>query len=164
MGYGKTNPVHYLNSLLTFITHHSTLAYGMIFLISLSESLALVGLLVPGTMIMVGVGAIVATGSLRLMPVLLLAAAGASAGDGISYWLGHHYQERLKRMWPFARYPALLRSGEAFFHRHGGKSVLFGRFVGPVRPVIPVVAGRMGMRPLQFGSVNVVPAIGGALG
>ena len=154
--------MHYLNILLSFITHHPALAYGAVFLISLSESLALVGLLVPGTMMMFGVGAIVATGSLGLKPVLLLAAAGAVAGDGISYWFGRHYQEELRRIWPFSRYPEMLKKGEAFFHRHGGKSVLFGRFVGPVRAVIPVVAGMLGMSPVHFGVVNVLSAIGWA--
>jgi len=149
--------------LLAFITHHPALAYGAIFLISLSESLALVGLIVPGTVIMFGVGAIVATGSLGLKLVLLLAAVGAVAGDGISYWLGRHYREELRRIWPFARYPAMLKNGEAFFHRHGGKSVLFGRFVGPLRPVIPVVAGMLGMGALHFSIVNVLSAIGWAL-
>jgi len=152
-----------LNTLLAFITHHSGLAYGAIFLISLSESLALVGLLVPGTVIMFGVGAVVATGSLSLFPVLIMAMTGAVAGDGISYWLGHHYQERLVNIWPFSRYPTMLRKGETFFHRHGGKSVLFGRFVGPVRPVIPVVAGMLGMNPVRFSVVNVLSAVGWAL-
>jgi len=153
----------YLDPLLTVIAHHSRLAYVAIFLISLSESLALVGLLVPGTVIMFGVGAVVATGSLSLTPVLLLAMAGAVAGDAVSYWLGHHFKERLVEVWPFSRYPDMLRKGEAFFGRHGGKSVLFGRFVGPVRPVIPVVAGMMGMEPVHFGVVNVLSAIGWAL-
>ena len=154
--------MYYINALLAFITHHPDLTYGAIFLISLSESLALVGLIVPGTVIMFGVGAIVATGSLGLKPVLLLAAAGAIAGDGISYWLGHHYQEKLRRTWPFSHYPGMLKNGETFFNRHGGKSILFGRFVGPVRPVIPVVAGMLGMSPLHFGIVNVLSAIGWA--
>ena len=154
---------HYLNIVLAFITQHSGLAYGAIFLVSFSESLALVGLLMPGTVIMFGVGAVVATGSLGLAPVLLLAMAGAVAGDGVSYWLGHHYRESLRSLWPFSRYPEMLNKGEVFFHRHGGKSVLFGRFVGPVRPVIPVVAGMLGMGPAHFAVVNVLSAIGWAL-
>ena len=154
--------MHYLNVLLAYITDHSGLAYGTVFLVSLSESLALVGLIVPGTVIMFGVGAIVATGSLELKPVLLLAAAGAIAGDGISYWLGRHYQEKIGRIWPISRYPNMLKNGVAFFHRHGGKSVLFGRFVGPVRPVIPIVAGMLGMGPVHFGVINVLSAIGWA--
>lgn len=152
-----------LNTLLAFITHHPGMAYGAIFLISLSESLALVGLLVPGTVIMFGVGAVVATGSLGLFPVLIMAITGAVAGDGISYWLGHHYKERLVNIWPFSRYPGMLKKGEAFFHRHGDKSVLFGRFVGPVRPLIPVVAGMLGMRPVRFSVVNIFSAVGWAL-
>ena len=155
--------MHYLNALLSFIMHHPGLSYGAIFLVSLSESLALVGLLVPGTVIMFGVGAVVATGTLGLLPALLLAMAGAVAGDGLSYWLGHHYKERLVNIWPFSRYPEMLAKGAAFFHRHGGKSVLLGRFVGPVRPVVPVVAGMLGMQPVRFGLVNVLSAAGWAV-
>ncbi|HOO64799.1 MAG TPA: DedA family protein, partial [Synergistaceae bacterium] len=122
-----------------------------------------VGLLVPGTVIMFSVGTIVATGSLRLLPVLLMAMSGAVMGDGASYWLGHHYKDRLMHVWPFSRYPGMLKKGEEFFLRQGGKSVLFGRFVGPVRPVIPVVAGMLGMAPLRFSVVNILSAIGWAL-
>jgi len=153
----------HLNVLLTFITHHSLLAYVVIFIVSLSESLAIVGLLVPGTVIMFGIGTIVAAGSLHLLPVLLMAMSGAVMGDGASYWLGHHYKDRLMHVWPFSRYPGMLKKGEEFFLRQGGKSVLFGRFVGPVRPVIPVVAGMLGMAPLRFSVVNILSAIGWAL-
>jgi membrane protein DedA with SNARE-associated domain/membrane-associated phospholipid phosphatase len=155
--------MHYLDKILAVIALHSGMAYSAVFLVSLSESLALVGLLVPGTVIMFGVGAVVATGSLGLAPVLLLAMAGAIAGDGISFWIGRHYKESLADIWPFSRYPEMLTKGAAFFHRHGGKSVLFGRFVGPVRPVIPVVAGMLDVQPLHFTVVNVLSAIGWAL-
>ena len=155
--------MQYLDKLLAMIAVHPGLAYAAVFLVSLSESLALVGLIVPGTVIMFGVGAVVATGNLGLKPVLLLAAGGAVAGDGISYWLGRHYQADLRRIWPFSHYPGMLIKGEFFFKRHGGKSVLFGRFVGPVRPVIPMVAGMLGMRPLAFAVVNVLSAVGWAL-
>ena len=155
--------MHYIDTLLVLITHHPELAYSAVFLISLSESLALVGLIVPGTVMMFGVGAVVATGSLRLIPVLILAAAGAVVGDGVSYWLGRRYQENLRRLWPFSSYSGVLSKGEAFFQRHGGKSVLFGRFVGPVRPVIPLVVGMLGMGPVPFAVVNVFSAIGWAL-
>lgn len=125
--------MHYLNTLLAFITQHPGLAYGAIFIISLSESLTLVGLLVPGTVIMFGIGAVVATGSLGLFPVLILAMTGAVAGDGISYWLGHHYKERLVNIWPFSRYPGMLNKGEAFFIAMGARAffsaVSWGRCV-----------------------------------
>jgi len=155
--------MHYLDTLLAYISVHSALTYGAIFLVSVSESLAMVGLLVPGTFIMFGVGAIVATGSLDLATVLMLAMAGAIVGDGASYWLGHFYKEKLASVRPFSSHPEMLEKAADFFHRHGGKSVLFGRFVGPLRPVIPVVAGMLGMRPVHFAIVNVLSAIGWAL-
>ncbi|MEO6697114.1 MAG: VTT domain-containing protein, partial [Gammaproteobacteria bacterium] len=148
-----------LTPLLDWIALHPNWAGAAVFLISLAESLAFVGLFIPGTIVMFGVGALIAAGALDLWTTLGLAAAGAVAGDGISYWLGHHNHEQLRVMWPFSRYPQMLTRGEAFFHRHGGKSVLLGRFVGPVRPVIPVVAGMLGMPPGRFLVVNVLSAL-----
>jgi undecaprenyl-diphosphatase len=69
----------------------------------------------------------------------------------------------MRRLWPFSRYPDVLDKGEDFFLRHGGKSVLLGRFVGPVRPVVPLVAGMLGMGPAYFLLVNVLSAVGWAL-
>lgn len=148
-----------LKPLLDWITAHPNWAGFVVFAISLSESLAVVGLFVPGVAMMFGIGALVAVGALELWTTLAWAAAGAIVGDGVSYWLGHHYKDRLREIWPFRKYPALMRRGELFFERHGGKSVLFGRFVGPVRPIIPVVAGMLGMPPARFLVVNIASAI-----
>lgn len=145
--------------LLDWIIAHPNWAGFAVFLISLSESLAVVGLFIPGVAMMFGIGTLIALGALDLWVTLGAATLGAIVGDGISYWLGHHYKDRLRGMWPFRKYPTLMRRGEQFFERHGGKSVLFGRFVGPVRPVIPVVAGMLGMPPMRFLVVNVASAI-----
>jgi membrane protein DedA with SNARE-associated domain len=154
--------LHYIDTFLNVIQHHPGMAYAAVFLVAFLESLVLVGLVVPGTVIMFGIGAIVAAGGLGMKPVLVLSAAGAIAGDGISYWLGRRYRETLGNIWPFRRYPEILKRGETFFNRHGGKSVLFGRFVGPVRPVIPAVVGMLGMAPGRFAVINVLSAIGWA--
>jgi len=151
------------NNLLLWVSLYPLATYLAIFLISLSESLALVGLLVPGTVMMVGIGALAGTGVISLKITLLAAMAGAISGDGISYWLGHHYHQGIKELWPFHTHPQLLNRGEEFFHKHGGKSVLFGRFVGPVRPVIPVIAGMLDMPVRRFVLVNIFSAIGWAL-
>lgn len=145
--------------LLDWLTTHPGWTGVAVFLISFSESLLIVGLFVPGVVMMFGIGTLVAMGVMELWATLAWAAAGAVAGDGVSYWLGHHYKDRLRDMWPIRRYPALMARGEQFFHQHGGKSVLFGRFVGPVRPIIPTVAGMLGMTPARFLAVNVLSAI-----
>jgi len=150
------------DNLLQWVALYPLATYLAIFLISLSESLALVGLLVPGTVMMIGIGALAGSGAISLKITLLAAMAGAVSGDGISYWLGHHYHQGIKKLWPFRTHPQLLSRGEEFFHKHGGKSVLFGRFVGPVRPVIPVIAGMLDMPVRRFLLVNIISAIGWA--
>ena len=148
-----------LQALLAWTTAHPGWAGLLVALTAFLESLALVGMLVPGAAIMIGAGALVGLGALDFWPVWLWAVAGAIAGDALSYWLGHHYRARLRALWPFSRHPGMLERGEAFFRRHGGKSVVLGRFVGPVRAVVPAVAGMLGMPPREFFAVNVVSAL-----
>lgn len=131
----------------------------IVFGTALLESLVLVGVLVPGALLMLAAGALIALGSIELWPTLLWAIAGAIAGDGISYWFGYHFRDHLRTMWPFSRFTSLLQRGEQFFARHGGKSVVFGRFFGPVRAVVPTIAGMMGMTPVRFFIINVLSAV-----
>lgn len=144
---------------LQWIAAHPTWAGLAVFLISLSESLAIVGLVVPGVVLMTAIGAMMGAGILPFWLTLLWAILGAIAGDGISYWLGYHFHEHLREFWPFKQFPQLLARGEQFFKNHGGKSIIFGRFVGPVRPMIPVIAGMMDMTPKRFLFFNILSAI-----
>jgi len=148
----------FVRDLLAWVAANPGWAYLGIFTIALVESLAIVGFLVPGVIMMVGSGALIAAGVIDFWPVYLWAVAGAVTGDLASYWLGHSYRDRLSGLWPFTRYPLMLETGVRFFHRYGGKSVAFGRFVGPVRAVIPLVAGMMGMKLGRFLFVNVLSA------
>ena len=108
---------------------------------------------------MISIGALIGMGIVGFWPVLFAAIAGAIVGDGLSFWLGHHYRDRLRTFWPFRDHPKWLNLGEIYFYRHGGKSILFGRFVGPVRPFIPVVAGMLGMQPRAFYIANILSAL-----
>lgn len=144
---------------LDWITAHPTWSGFIVFLISLSESLAIVGLVVPGVVMMTAIGGMMGSGHLPFWETLSWAILGAIAGDGISYWLGYHYHQHLREFWPFKQFPKLLARGESFFKLHGGKSIIFGRFVGPVRPMIPVIAGMMDMSPKRFLFFNILSAI-----
>lgn len=149
----------YLQPLLDWIAGHQTWAGIVVFLIAFTESLAIVGLFIPGAILMLAVGALIGTGTLPFWTTFWWAVAGAVAGDGISYWAGHYYKDQLRNVWPFSRYPALLDQGERFIDKHGGKSVLFGRFFGPVRAIVPACAGIMGMTPNRFLFANVGSAL-----
>lgn len=130
-----------------------------VFLVAFFESLALVGLILPGAAMMFGIGAMVGTGTLPLWPTLAWAAAGAIAGDSISFWLGRRYHMQLKTMWPLRKHPELIARSTNFFYRHGGKSIFLGRFIGPIRPVIPAVAGMLEMPVRRFLLFNIISGI-----
>ena len=148
-----------VNSLFAWLSANPGWAGLGVFLIAFFESLALVGLLLPGAMLMFGIGALVGTDTLPLWPTLALAAAGAIAGDGVSFWLGKRYHMRIKTLWPLRNHPELIASATNFFYRHGGKSILLGRFIGPIRPVIPAVAGMLEMPTKRFLLFNIISGL-----
>ncbi len=128
-------------------------------LIAFIESLALAGIVVPGVLLLFLVGAIAGNIETPLISCLTAGFAGAVAGDILSFYIGHIFKHQLRTTWPFSRYPQALASGEQFFAKHGGKSVVIGRFVGPIRPVMPLIAGMLGMSQARFISFNIASAI-----
>lgn len=150
------------NPLLQWLNAHPNWAGLATFVISTIESVAIIGTIIPGTIMMTAVGALAGAGVIPLWLTLVCAIAGAIVGDGISYLLGYHFKDRIRVMWPFRTNPQWIQKGEAFFHKHGGKSVFIGRFVGPVRAIVPLIAGMLGMKPLKFYVANILSAIGWA--
>jgi undecaprenyl-diphosphatase len=146
-------------ALLTWIGENPFWAGMIVFLLAFSESVAIFGLLVPGVVAMFGFGALIATGTLQFWPVFWWAVTGAIVGDSLSFWFGRRYQDGLRQIWPFSRYPGTLHRGIRFFEKYGGKSVAIGRFFGPVRAIIPLVAGMMGMSTLRFLLANISSAL-----
>lgn len=149
----------YIQAVIDFIAQHPHWAGLLVFLTAAVEAVAVVGSFVPGTTILVSIGAVVGLGHLPLWPILLWATLGAIAGDGLSYWLGHRYGHHVVQIWPFSRRPELLGQGEAFFRRHGAKSVVIGRFLPVTRAIVPLVAGTLGMPPRRFYVANILSAI-----
>ncbi|KTD35648.1 secretion system protein Y [Legionella moravica] len=149
--------VHPLTSWLQANPHWSLF---ITFIIALTESLAIIGSIVPGSVTMTGIGILAGSGIMRIDLTLIAATLGAVCGDSLSYFIGYFYSDQLLEIWPFKKYPYLLTYGKEFFSKHGGKSVLIGRFVGPLRSIIPVIAGIMHMKQWRFLLANVISAIG----
>lgn len=145
--------------ILQWINLHPDLAGLATFCISASESIAIIGSIVPGSVMMGALGILAGAGVIPLWPTLLWAILGAIAGDGISYWIGYHFKDRLHVVWPFNRWPNLLETGKDFFQKHGGKSIFIGRFVGPVRAIIPVVSGMFGFSLVRYFIADIPAAI-----
>lgn len=145
----------YLHELIGVVARHADSAYAVIFLAALLEAIPILGSLVPGSTIIVALSALVPGGDLRLAPVLAAAIAGAVVGDGLAYFIGRRSQREVLNSWPMSKYPAIMEQAEAFFRRYGTLAVLFARFVPPVRAVVPITAGALGMPPQRFYPVNV---------
>ncbi|MFM0607879.1 VTT domain-containing protein [Paraburkholderia sediminicola] len=145
--------------LLHLLAGHSAWTLTVIFLAAFLEAIAVVGTFIPGSTAMFLAGALAGTGSLSLGWVFLWAIAGAIAGDGMSFWIGRRYKARIVQLWPFRTHPQILDAGQRFFQKHGAKSVVFARFIGPLRAIVPVVAGMLGMTPLRFYAMNVLSAL-----
>lgn len=147
-----------INYLLPKIEHFHFLGYWVVLLVSLLESLAFVGLIVPGSTFVVFIGALAAEGWWDLGDLIWFATIGAILGDGISYLLGKKGKLLFKEEGRFFK-RSYLEKGEAFFRKHGAKSVFLGRFIGPVRPVIPFVAGLSRMDAKRFYIWNILSAV-----
>lgn len=147
-----------MTHLLELIRHAGFGVYGIAFIVAATESLAFVGLFVPGTVIVLGLGALAMAGPVSLWKLVIAGIAGAIVGDGISYEWGHAGGRLFGR-----RLEKHRQRGEKFFRRHGALSILIGRFVGPARPIIPFVAGTARMSRLRFYVVNVASAVAWSL-
>lgn len=149
----------YIQPLISWLHLNPKWALLATFLISLSESLAIIGSIIPGSITMTAIGVLAGAGVIRIDLTLIAAALGAVAGDGASYALGYIFSDRLTNIWPFRSHPNLINYGKDYFTRHGAASILIGRFVGPIRSIIPVIAGMMGMNWWHFLLANVLSAI-----
>lgn len=138
---------------------HPYFAGLITYFVSFLECLVMIGFLVPGTVFMTAIGTLIGIGILPFTPIVLWAIAGAITGDVLSFWIGSHYHQHTKDFWLFRRYPQLLQKGEAFFDKHGGKSIFFGRFIGPIRAILPFIAGMVRMPWRQFLIADIISAI-----
>src|SRR5580658_4905115 len=129
----------FARALADFVRDHSAWAAPIVLLLAFGESLAFISLLIPAW------GALVAI--------------GAPLGDWISYWFGFKYKERVAQMWPLSRYPEILPRGEAFVKNWGVPSIFIGRFFGPLRASVPLVAGIFEMSYWRFQIANFVSAL-----
>lgn len=145
--------------ILNFIQDNAGWAIVIVFFIAFAESLAIVGLLMPGWLLLMGVGGLIGSDILSFYPTLLGVYLGAVIGEYLSFYLGYHYHEDILN-WNFVKkHQKLIDTTHDFFHKHGISSVFFGRFLGPTRAVIPFIAGVAEMDKRQFFWVNLLSGI-----
>jgi membrane protein DedA with SNARE-associated domain len=137
-----------------FVRVHEAWAAPVVFALAFGESLAFISLLIPAWAALVGIGVLISSGNLNFWPVWVAGSIGAALGDWLSYWIGVKLGPPVAHMWPLSRHPELLPKGEAFVKRWGALAIFIGRFFGPLRASVPLVAGIFRMPPWQFQTAN----------
>ncbi|NDK37945.1 phosphatase PAP2 family protein [Pseudoxanthomonas gei] len=135
----------WFDSLLAWITAHPVAAGGVIFAIAFCDAVIVLGAIVPALPLLFAVGMLIGLGELSGPYALVCAALGAFLGDAISFQVGRRWGPQLRNHWPFRKYPQLLDRGESMFRRNALKSILIARYVGPIRPFVPAIAGMLKM-------------------
>lgn len=148
-----------IQNVTAFVREHEAWAPPIVFVLAFGESLAFISLLLPATVILLGVGALIGSSGIEFWPIWAAAALGAAFGDWLSYWIGMRFKDGVGRVWPLSRNPGLLVRGRAFFHRWGAPGVFIGRFFGPLRASVPLVAGICAMPAIPFQTANVLSAM-----
>lgn len=82
----------------------------------------------------------------------------------MSYEVGRYFEERVHHVWPLNRHPEMIAKGEAFTRRFGVWGIFIGRFFGPARAVVPLIAGIFEMPRAPFQAANVASAMVWAFG
>ncbi|HBK09365.1 MAG TPA: DedA family protein [Acetobacteraceae bacterium] len=148
----------WIDSAVNLVALYPGVALGVVFLAAIIEAVAVLGILIPGTPILMAVAGAAAMAGQPMLPFLALSVVGAVIGDFLSFWIGRRFSLRLRRVWPFVSRPALMANAERFFERYGIYSVAFCRFVPVLRSTVPLVAGMAGMRQRRFVAANLASA------
>ena len=142
-----------------FVETHAAMAGPIVFVICFLESLAIVSAIVPATVLLIGIGGLATAGLLDLGTLSVWGIAGAGLGFWISYEAGRRYAREIEAMPWLARRPELVARGPRFFERWGSMAVFVGRFIGPARVVVPMLAGTMGVDARRFHAANWISAV-----
>lgn len=146
------------SSIVDFVRVNREFAPIVLALLTFSESLAFVSLVIPAATILVGVGFVVAAAGVPFWQAWLGAVCGGVLGGWISFAIGRRYKAEAYGIWPLSRNALLVERGERFFQRFGPWAVFFGRFFGPTRAVLPLIAGIFLMPAFLFQSANMASA------
>ncbi len=144
----------YAEQIIDFVRTHHAWAAPIAGVLAFVESLVFLSLIVPAWAALIGIGALLGVGGIEFWPVWVAASIGAALGDWVSYWLGFTFKHQIARVWPLSRHPHLIPLGENFIRRFGVFAVVIGRFFGPLRASVPLVAGIFAMPWWQFQLAN----------
>ena len=137
-----------------FVRTNQAWAVPVVFALAFGESLAFISLLIPAWGALVAIGALISSSQINFWPIWVSASLGAALGDWVSYWIGLKLERAVVNVWPLSRHPDLIPRGEAFMKKWGMPGIFIGRFFGPLRASVPLIAGIFEMPFWRFQLAN----------
>jgi len=127
--------------LLALVHDYGVLVYAILFLIIFAETGLVVAPFLPGDSLLFVTGALCGMGSLELQVLMPLLMVAAFCGDNTNYWIGRRFGIKLFK--PDSRFFKLehVEKTQKFYAAHGGKTIIFARFLPIIRTFAPFVAG-----------------------
>jgi membrane protein DedA with SNARE-associated domain len=148
----------YAQAIIDFVRQNQVWAAPVVFALAFAESLAFVSLVLPAWAALVGIGTLILSSGLDFWTIWAAAAIGGALGDWLSYWVGLKLETSVYRIWPLSRHPELIPKGEAFIRKWGALGIFIGRFSGPLRATVPLIAGIFHMPFWRFQFANFTSA------
>jgi|SRR5438874_6350514 len=144
----------YAQPVIDFVRVHQAWAAPVVFALCFAESLAFISLLIPAWAALVGIGTLIGASGLNFWPIWIAGSIGAALGDWLSYWVGLKLEKGVYHIWPLSKHPELIPKGENFVKKWGALAIFIGRFSGPLRASVPLVAGIFAMPWWRFQLAN----------
>jgi len=114
------------------------------------ESFALIGVVIPGVVLVGVISGLAASTDLTILEVVLIAYIASFLADSSSFLIGRSISKKIDHIWPFNSHPSWLKQGRSFFMKYGTLGLFFGKFIGPIRPLMPITAGSLEMNTKKF--------------
>jgi membrane-associated protein len=164
--------IEFIKSLIDFVLHidqhlveivqdYQTWTYLILFIIIFAETGLVVTPILPGDSLLFAAGAIIAkpeTG-LSIVAMLVLLIIAAILGDLVNYHIGKYIGPKaFSGHYKFLK-PEYLNRTHQFYEKHGGKTIIYARFIPIIRTFAPFVAGVGAMTYAKFASFNVIGGI-----
>lgn len=142
------------------VLNYGYYVYAILFLIVFLETGLVIVPFLPGDSLLFVAGALCGNGTLNVAAVMVIFIVAAILGDALNYYIGSRVGKQMKNM-RTAKYVEKedMSKSEAFFRKHGPKTIIIARFVPVVRRFAPFIAGTTHMKYSRFFIYNVVGAI-----
>ncbi|WP_367671985.1 DedA family protein [Buchnera aphidicola] len=122
----------------------------LVILITFLESLAIVGLLLPGIVLMTSIGTLIGNGKLSFYSAWITGMIGCLIGDYLSYYIGWKFKNWIYTIKIFQKNIHLFQNIKKKINQYSMITIIFGKLIGPTRPLIPMISGMLNLPMKKF--------------